>query len=385
MTTYKTKRPTPRRALFYAFWMVFLLFVLASPAQAYIGPGAGFAFISSLLTLVISFLLAFFALLVLPVRLLFSFLRGGAGFADAKVKRVIILGFDGMDPQLCASYMQQGLLPNLSRLKKEGSFLALQTTCPSLSPVAWSSFATGVNPAKHRIYDFLHRHPATYLPELSSYRVHEPKKKIVLGDWQIPLQRPKIELTRKSQSFWKILGERAVFSQIIRVPLTFPPEKFNGHLLSAMCTPDLLGSQGSFAFYTSEKNQAASYTNGVCMPLEKSDRGYTGHLIGPPDSSRRTPRSLTLDFHLARQDGDGMELRVNGIKYQLQNEKLTPWIPLTFKSGLLKIHGICQMLLKATEPQVQLYVSPLHIDPERPAMPISHPVTYSTYLAKLLG
>ena len=65
----------------------------------------------------------------------------------------------------------------------------------------------------------------------------------------IPLSRPSVEMRRKSQPFWKILGEHAVDSTILRVPITFPPEKFNGRLLSAMCTPDLRGTQGSFSFF----------------------------------------------------------------------------------------------------------------------------------------
>ncbi len=57
-------------------------------------------------------------------------------------------------------------------------------------------------------------------------------------------------MRRKSQTFWKILGDRSIGSTILRVPITFPPENFDGRLLSAMCTPDLRGTQGSFSQFT---------------------------------------------------------------------------------------------------------------------------------------
>lgn len=361
-----------------------LLFVLTPPAFAYIGPGAGFAFVSSLLMLFLSFLLAFFTLFLLPFRLLFSFLQGGTR-SKAKVKRIIILGFDGLDPDLCEEYMAKGMLPNFAHLKQNGTFKRLQTTFPSLSPVAWSGFATGVNPAKHRIFDFLHRNPDTYLPELSSSKVIAPKKRLRVGRYHIPLGRPRFVFSRKSQSFWTLLGRQGIFSQIIRVPITFPPEKFNGHLLSAMCTPDLQGTQGSFTFYTSETNGNIDFTGGSCLPLEKIDYGYKGYLIGPENSTQSTSEHLTLDFTLEVKD-DHTTIKVNGKQYDLKRSTLTSWIPVVFSAGLgAKIHGICQMFLKSTEPTIQLYVSPIHIDPEHPAMPVSHPYYYSVYLAKLFG
>src|SRR5688500_17659995 len=83
-------------------------------------------------------------------------------------QRVFVLGFDGMDPTLARQYMDEGKLPNLKRLSETGTFAKLETTQPSESPVALSSFATGVNPGKHNIYDFLVRDFQTYMPDLRS-------------------------------------------------------------------------------------------------------------------------------------------------------------------------------------------------------------------------
>src|SRR5215469_17353734 len=124
---------------------------------AYVGPGAGFAFLGSFLSLLAGFFLSVASLLAWPFRMAWRSLRRQEGFKNAKVKKVIFLGLDGLDPRLTEKFMSEGKLPNLSKLKEQGSYSRLRTTFPALSPVAWSTFATGVNPAKHNIFDFLNR------------------------------------------------------------------------------------------------------------------------------------------------------------------------------------------------------------------------------------
>src|SRR3972149_4973976 len=126
-------------------------------------------------------------------------------------------------------------LTNFAKIKEQGSFTCLGTTLPAMSPVAWSSFITGVNPSKHNIYDFLSRNKQTYLPELSSSQISNTSRVISFGKYQIPIGKPKIQLLRKSKTFWNILSEKDITSSILRDTINFPPEKFKGVLLSAMC------------------------------------------------------------------------------------------------------------------------------------------------------
>jgi len=157
------------------------------PALAYIGPGAGFAFLGSFLSLVVGALVGVFSFLTWPLRVAWRTLRRGRGFRRAKVKRAIFLGLDGLDPRLTEQFMSEGKLPNLAKLASLGSYSRLRTTFPSLSPVAWSTFATGVNPAKHNIFDFLDRDLKSYLPQLSSARVGRPTRVLRMGRLRIPL------------------------------------------------------------------------------------------------------------------------------------------------------------------------------------------------------
>ena len=84
------------------------------------------------------------------------------------------MGLDGLDPRVTEQMMSEGKLPNLAGLAAEGGYTRLRTTFPALSPVAWSTFATGVSPAKHNIFDFLDRSLKSYLPQLSSARIGKP-------------------------------------------------------------------------------------------------------------------------------------------------------------------------------------------------------------------
>ncbi|MDZ4696417.1 MAG: alkaline phosphatase family protein, partial [Deltaproteobacteria bacterium] len=216
----------------------------------YVGPGAGIAIATTALAFVVSFVLALFGILFWPLRYLWRRFTRKRPPNPARVKRAILIGLDGLDPKLVQRFMNEGRLPNMKKLAEIGGFQNLATTFPAMSPVAWSSFATGVNPAKHGIYDFLIRDPKTYLPDLSSAEVRGPKRFIDIGRYRIPLGKPEIRLLRKSRPFWHILGQHQVPCSILRVPITFPPESFEGTLLSAMCVPDLEGTQGSFAYYT---------------------------------------------------------------------------------------------------------------------------------------
>ena len=148
---------------------------------AYVGPGAGFTFLGSFAGLLASLVLGCVSFLLWPFRAGIAWMRRGRGYRKARIRRLIFLGLDGLDPGLTERYMAEGRLPNLSRLKEQGSFHRLRTTFPALSPVAWSTFATGVHPARHNIFDFLNRSLKSYVPELSSSRVRPARRVLEAG------------------------------------------------------------------------------------------------------------------------------------------------------------------------------------------------------------
>ena len=362
--------------------------VLASPLAAYIGPGAGFAFLSSFLVLFLTFLLALFSFLSWPFRFAWKALRGQRAYKKSPTERLVVLGLDGMEPSLAEKFMSEGKLPNLARLKKEGTYARLRTTTPAISPVAWSSFMTGSEPSKHNIFDFLSRDPRTYLPDLSSARIGKPKRTLALGKYLLPLSKPEIRGLRKSIPFWKILGEKGIASTVLRVPITFPPEKFRGHLLSGMCAPDLKGSQGTFAFFTEDAEKVRKHEGGVAVLVRRKGAVIRTALSGPENSMLKEPKEILLPLTITIDEkAGGAWLQIEGQKkFFLKERTFSPWIPVAFKPGLgMKVRGTCRFRIASLGPPFEMYVTPLNIDPEKPALPISHPFIYSVYLAKLLG
>jgi predicted AlkP superfamily phosphohydrolase/phosphomutase len=281
--------------------------------------------------------------------------------------------------------MQEGRLPNFSMLAGSGAFTDLETTCPAISPVAWSSFATGVNPGKHNIFDFLNRDFKTYLPRLSSTSIGNS------GKHGLPGRRSrKMSLLRKSRPFWKVLGEHGVFSTILRVPITFPPESFYGLSLSAMCTPDIQGTQGTFVCYETVPEggeipageQTPEEGGGQRIPVTVINGCISTELPGPPGGKGRV--TAPMKIKLSESDGSAV-VEIAGQKIRLEKGKYSDWINVWYRVGLRRAWGICRFLLVSVSPGFKLYVTPINLDPARPAMPISHPRYYSAYLAKLIG
>ena len=91
-----------------------------------------------------------------------------------------------------------------------------------------------MHPAKHNLFDCLDRDLRTYLPLLSSTRIGRVKRVLKVGRFRVPLGKPAIRLLRKSRPFWSILGARGIWSTVLRVPITFPPDRFYGAQLAAI-------------------------------------------------------------------------------------------------------------------------------------------------------
>ena len=363
-----------------------LLLAYAAPAHAYIGPGAGFAVFGSFLVMLVALSLGAFVLLTWPLRFLIRGRRKRKAYAQSRTDRVVVIGLDGMDPGITESMIAAGRLPHLASLRATGTYAHLETTCPAMSPVAWSSFMTGAGPGRHGIFDFLHRDPRTYLPDLSSAQVRPPVRSLRIGRVRVPLGRPVLRGLRRSKPFWSILGEHGIFSTVLRVPITFPPEPFNGLLLSGMCVPDLRGTQGSFTFFSTDGGADAQHIGGQRLRLSREAGGLRGELPGPVAAGSPNGEPVRTSFVLRPNGNGSARLEINGERITLRRGEYSDWVPVSFKLGPgMRASGICRWFLKQLEPEVELYVTPINIDPERPALPVSHPQIYSMYLSKRLG
>ena len=377
---------TRSQLLLFSLALVFL--APPSICWAYIGPGAGFAFLGSGAVFIVTILLAIFTILLWPLQTLWRLARGNGRPKNARVKRVVILGLDGLDPKLLEGYLAQGKLPHFQKLKEQGGYARLGTTLPALSPVAWSTFQTGVNPGAHNIFDFLTRDKRFCLPELSAVKTEVTRKELKIGPFTIPRTSSKVRLMRRSQPFWKLLGARNITANIIRVPISYPPEKFQGNILSAMCTPDLRGTQGTFMLFTTRSNHKASAgsdsTGGEVRTVVRSGNLITCELEGPPDPDGKSG-NLKAQFCVKILSAERAEVTLAGVREELTINTFSPWIPVVFRVGRKKVQGIVRLCIREMDEHVTIYASPINVDPAKPVLPIASPLLFSSWLAKRQG
>ncbi len=304
-------------------------------------------------------------------------------------KKLIILGIDGMDPDLLTKFMAEGKMPNFARLAAEGSYRRLTTSIPPQSPVAWSNLITGMNAGGHGIFDFIHRDPKTFQLYFSTSRVEGPKHSLRMGSWVIPLGSGSAEQLRQGKAFWEILDEHSVPNYVYRIPANFPPINAKGETLSGMGTPDLRGTYGTFTFYTDDPTAAAgAVEGGEIVQVDVQNNRVSSHLIGPSNTFRKDSPPATEPFTV---DVDPLNpaARISFEKEQfvLKEGEWSGWVPVEFELMPLigNVRGICRFYLKQTHPRFQLYVSPINIDPADPALPISTPSSYSRTLEKQIG
>src|SRR4051812_14260836 len=211
-------------------------------------------------------------------------------------EKVIVLGFDGVDARYTEQWMNEGKLPNLAKLRAQGTFRPLRPTVPAQTPVSWSTFSTGIDPGRTGIFDFLRRDPKTYLPVFAAF--DETKEPCLLGEktpfaaaaavlvllalialffrrtarvamlviavaaaagafvatkTYIPVTRPGVINRRQGIPFWEAAANAGRKARIVHVPVTFPAHDFpDGEMLSGLGVPDVSGRVGKPFYFTSE-------------------------------------------------------------------------------------------------------------------------------------
>jgi predicted AlkP superfamily phosphohydrolase/phosphomutase len=298
--------------------------------------------------------------------------------------RTIVLGFDGMDPKLAEQWMADGTLPNFARLAKQGDYQPLPTTNPAQSPVAWSSFATGLNPGEHGIFDFLRRNTESYAPEYAVSEVEGPKSELRLFGYQLPLEGGTVRNRRAGTPFWISAEREGHPATVLRVPVTYPADPIT-RMLSGMGVPDLLGTQGTFTFYTTGAAGGGSTGGRVVTVKAAGDRVETT-LDGPPHPLYQRATPLTVPLSIENAGADRVRVSLDGHELELAAQSWSDWVPIDFRfGGLMGLEGLVRLYLVEGFPGLKLYVSPIQFDPRDPAGPISTPAGYAADLASRIG
>ena len=352
------------------------------PRRPISGPGAGFALVGS-------FFVVFVTIVMVAHPFACSFGRFGRLWrallnrkprpAKRWVKRLVIVGFDGQDPKLTEQVHEEGDPPQHEKARRRRAAYQRRSGPPihRSRPVAWSSFATGTNPARHNIFDFLD--PTTNgrrICRCSRRRTYRRRRQVAEDRARIVYRskKPEVRLLRKSKPFWSILGEHNIWSTVLRVPITFPPDKFYGAQLSAMCVPGSPRHPGHVPalhdavpprrLVQRRRSPRFQLESRMATRMETALQGPE-NLFREGNTAARGAR-WSIDARTASKNTTVVDRRTENA-VELSPMKLSEWIPVSFKAApAIKVSGICRMMVTEMDDHV---LSLRHAHQYRPREP----------------
>lgn len=317
----------------------------------------------------------------LPFNLL---LKGGA-----TVDKVLVLGMDGMEISLLKRYIAEGHMPTFEKFMAGAGYAGpLKTTLPALSPVAWSSFITGTNPGKHGVFDFVSRDPKTLAPYLST-AVSKPGSSIELGNFQFPLGGG-TEQTRQGKALWDYLADKGMAHSFFRLPGNYPCEGAGeGRSISGMGTPDLTGAYGTATLLVEGESSPLGNKSGSRIITQRAkDFAFSLDLEGPSDPFSKEHKVTKIKVEVLKDPiKEAIKIKVGDQNFILEVGKWSEWIPVHFgfMGGMSGADGMFQCYLKSVHPKLEIYFSPILIDPLANSIPTSFPASYSKEMAEKTG
>lgn len=336
--------------------------------------------------------------------LVFALAVGSCSFRSGRHPRVVVIGFDGMDPRLCERLMDEGRMPHLAKLRAAGGFRPLGTSTPPQSPVAWSDFITGAGPGVHGIFDFIHRDPKQqYSPKYSAAETVHGDAGWEIGNHQLPLNfwpfnhaPTETRLTRHGNPFWNHLDARGIPIRIYDIPSNYPPsESHHGHMccLSGMGVPDLMGGYGTYQYFTSDTLRPSDDEGGRRRAIFFKDGVARIKIAGPENTMLKRPARAEVEVEIRRHE-TRPEIRIDwqGKTALLREGEWSDWCRLDFELEMpaflpnAHVSGICRFYVQQVRPEFKLYVTPINIDPSDPGeAKISEPPDFVTRISDELG
>ena len=327
-----------------------------------------------------------------------------AGKEAARHPKVIVIGFDGLDPFLAEKMMDAGELPTFSSMRSDNGYRRLATSNPPQSPVAWANFINGAGPGTHGIFDFIHRDPSKQCaPYYSAAETVEGSGSVEIGGHQLQLSfwpfnhtPTQTLLKREGTPFWHYLDAAGIPSAFYDLPANYPPSKseFGHHCcLSGMGVPDLLGTYGTYQHYGEDDPvRTKEEPGGMRTMLFFENDAAKAQLTGPMDSFLIKPVPVKVEFKVQRDvDAKAAVIKIQDHTVLLNEGQWSPWLKIDFPLSLPApvpdehVSGICRFYLQEVAPNFRLYVTPINIDPSDPAVPITEPESLIEEIAAELG
>ena len=234
------------------------------------------------------------------------------------------------------------------------------------------------------------------------YSVSPPGRSLALGSWVLPLAGREVTLYRRGQALWELLDAAGVDTTVFRMPVNFPPVESGGRSFAGMGTPDLLGTHGTYSFFTSVPPPNEEAMTGRVELVDVIDHRVSARLHGPPNPFRRRPvprglaaagevehehPDLTVDFEVRIDPGEPVaRITVRETDLVLNEGEWSDWVRVHFEAAPgVGVSAIARFYLQQVRPAFRLYVTPLQIDPADPALPLSNPAGWAGDLHDVLG
>lgn len=301
--------------------------------------------------------------------------------------RLLLLGFDGVDPRWLEQWASQGKLPTMKKLMDASAgkgYRRLGSTNPPQSPVAWTSFATGTHPGDHGIFDFIARGLSSApgpLPILLS---------VATTSFEVQPEGPPVARNlRSGVPFWQTLGNDGIRVVAINVPYSFPPDPMrDGRMLSGLGVPDLRETNSTFTYVGTEVTDEQVKRppgGGAMVKLAMSGDAGRFELEGPSVPGGDGERiKLPVDVKAGTPSG-AVSVDIGGKTIALRVGEWSEFVRVEFVHGSTRVKGVLKLLLLETGKRTRLFISPISFDPHDPYSPISHPRAFSGQIADELG
>jgi len=292
--------------------------------------------------------------------------------------QVVVLGFDGVDPDRIEDLWAQGKLPHLKQLAQDGSFSRLGTTQPPQSPVAWASFATGTNPGQHGIYDFIARDPSSYRPKMGALEYRGPTYGAA-GELLSGITGTNL---RRGPAFWQLLSDQGVEVEVLNVPYSWPPEPVPlGGVASGLGVPDLRPTNSTSTVFSSDFGDAPPSPGGVRAVAVPWNGVAAQVAVEGPRTASSHRSSVRLELQRMADLG-GLKISGTSAPVLLKEGHWSEWQTLRFGLGAAAASSptspsatgqVRFYLEEASAERIHLYVSAVGADPADPFVALSHP------------
>jgi predicted AlkP superfamily phosphohydrolase/phosphomutase len=278
--------------------------------------------------------------------------------------KTIIVGFDAFDPKFYEGLAEQGRLPNLGKYMERGGYAYFEVANPPQSEVSWTSIATGLNPGKHGLFDFVHRNPDNYTLHVSLL----PTERKMLGVHFVP--------PFEAQTLFDHAVGQGYPATCLWWPATFPARLASPvRTLPGLGAPDILGRLGVGTFCSPDATLLDEDFKSNVAQMEQNGKGcYRGELKGPLQKKGSQTQQASVEFQLELQDEDTAQLRIGKESLSLRRGQWSPILQISFKVKFgISVHAITRAILNDHPSGLGIYFLPLQIHPLHSPWPYATP------------